>query len=140
MASGSRLNGVPDPSDMESARRQKRAEGRSYFAVTRFDVDPDLGALRVALQQVQAAQHVAEARGGRRRGRVLNVEELLCALDVLEREKLPLRVFDEGLVGVGQPIEKIMKGLAEKGFERSASGVRSILRRLVDLRTRLALP
>jgi hypothetical protein len=114
---GTKLNGVPPDEDMREARRRHRF-GRRFFVV--MD-DPDIGACRVAVENIVAAQRLIP----RRRGRSLDARQLLAAIEALEKAGVPLR------------INNTTRDIIASELRLREDTARSLLRRLIDLRKRL---
>lgn len=112
---GTRLNGVPSDADMREARRHQ-----PFFAITAAEVDPDIGACRVVVQNIAAARELKVYRG-----RPLDTPRLLAALEALEQAKVPLR--DHALA---KAVNVVVQ--AKIGLDRHAA--QSLLRRLVHIR------
>ncbi len=72
--STARFHGVPAAAAMREARRQRQADpvvpgnavSSFFMSVIDYEVDPDIGALRVVIQNMVAARNLAETRRGRR--------------------------------------------------------------------------
>ncbi|MGH7055521.1 MAG: hypothetical protein ACREFK_02170 [Stellaceae bacterium] len=111
---GTRLYGVPPDEDMREARRRQR-----FMAVSG---DPDIGACRVAIENIAAARGLKAYRG-----RPLNTGQLLTALAALEQARVPLRDY------AGAPAVSVVA----KRLKVNGHAAQSLLRRLVHLRNRL---
>jgi hypothetical protein len=111
---GTKLYGVPPEEDMREARQRRR-----FFVVTD---DDDIGACRVAIENIAAARRLSPQR----RGRALNARQLLAAIEALEKAGAPLRINSTA-------VSVIMNGL----HLNKESAALSVLRRLIDLRKRL---
>jgi hypothetical protein len=114
---GTKLNGVPPDEDMREARRRHRF-GQRFSVVTD---DPDIGACRVAIENIVAAQRLIP----RRRGRSLDARQLLAAIEALEKAGVPLRINSAAVRTIGG------------GLDLTENAALSLLRRLIDLRKRL---
>jgi hypothetical protein len=99
---------------MWQARRERR-----FMAVS---FDPDICACRVAVENIAAARRLKTYRG-----HPVNTAQYLAALDALEQARVPLRDYADA------PAVRIIQGQ----LKMDNAAAQSLLRRLVDLRTRL---
>jgi hypothetical protein len=151
--SGTRMHGIPAAKEMREARDERRRKhddakaawgsqrslnngpylnptvpdipSRNFFSVTKVGVDEDIGALRIILDNIDAGIVPAP----RSRGRPIDTNILRFVLDVLEREKCTLRVYQNS-----PAVMAVEKALATQGRTVSRATIQGWLRRLSDLR------
>jgi hypothetical protein len=155
---GTRFHGIPPAEVMREARDDRRRKheqalaerklrqgqgtspylsgsipaisGRSFFAATNIAADPDLGALRLALMNIDAARDLTR----RKPGHPTNVKLLLDILTILERTETPLRVYSGAAA-----VAVVADVFQAQGRSLSRDAIQAALRRLSDLRNMLGL-